>query len=94
MAACLAFSAKTLSVSAFASATASSAKRPGPRCGGAADSDAVAAGADDEEAAVDAFAVGPSDCGGPFGDGPMCVCGSVRAGRGVCVRFGPCAGCC
>ena len=85
MAACLACSSKTLSVSAFASATASST--PEPRC---ADSAFAAAGADDEDAAVDAaVAGGPYDCAGPFGDGPRCVSGSVRAGRGVRVRFGP-----
>jgi hypothetical protein len=82
---CLACSSKILSVSALASAIASST--PDPRC---ADSDFAAAGADAEEAAVDAaVAVGPYACGGPFGDGPMCVCGSVRGGRGVRARFGP-----
>ena len=93
---CLAVSAAILSVSDFASATASST--PEPRYYGVADSDAVAAGADDEEAAVDAaFAGGPNVCGGPFGDcsccGALrCVCGSPRVvGRGVRVRFGPCA---
>ena len=97
MAACLLVSAKTLSVSFFASSTASST--PEPRCCGVAVSDAGAAGADDEEAAVDAVCpAGPYDCAGPCGDGPCCdvlrcVCGSPRAdGREVRGRFGPCVG--
>jgi hypothetical protein len=86
MAACLAASAKTLSVSTFASSTAS--WTPEPRCCGAADSDVEAAGADDEEAAVDAVCpAGAYDCAGPSGDGLMCVCGSPRGGREVRVRF-------
>ena len=97
MDACLAASAKTLSVSTFASAMDSST--PEPRCCGVAVSDAGAAGADDEEAAVDAVCpAGPYDCAGPCGDGPCCdvlrcVCGSPRAsGREVRGRFGPCVG--
>ena len=59
-----------------------------------------AAGADDEEAAVDAaFAGGPKVCGCPFGDGSCCgalrcVCGSPRLGRAESERFGPCAAGC
>ena len=84
---CLACSSKILSVSALASAIASST--PESRC---ADSDFAAAGADDEEAAVDAAAAGgPYDSAGPFGVGLRCVCGNVRGGRGVRARFGPTA---
>ena len=88
--ACLAASAKTSSVSTFASSIASST--PEPRCCGVAVS---AAGADDDDAAADAFAVGPSICGCPCGVGLRCVCGSPRVdGRAVCVRGGPRVDCC
>ena len=87
MVACLACSSKTLSVSALASAIASST--PDPGCG---DSDFAAAGADAEEAAVDAaVAGGPYVCAGPFGVGLMCVCGRPRLGRPESARFGACA---
>ena len=85
---CLAASAKTFSVSTFASSTDSSI--PAAKC--CAGWAAGAAGADDEEAAVDAaVAVGPYDSAGPFGAGLRCVCGNVRGGRGVRARFGPTA---
>ena len=98
MAACLLASAKTLSVSTFASSTASST--PEPRCCGIAVSDAWAAGddddaavdaagaagADDDDAAVDAaWAPGAYDCARP------CV-GGVSCCVNTCLCVGGCPG--